>query len=555
MAKVIYNGRIRCAQAGSSKAVFREAIIVDGGRIVKTGSSGDLLREVSGTGAEKIDAEGALVVPAFNDSHLHLMWVGRRAGGIECAGAASIEEVVRRGREHIARHRPPAGTYLQGYGVNPDTFAEGEKRDLRREDVDKISREHPVILGRHCGHTSYCNSPALELAGFGDKAPEVQGGAFEKDENGRPTGVVRENAKMLLRGSMPVHSREDMKGFIRLATQKAHSLGISACGSYDSNGPEFDDIVAAYREVCDESREAGAPALRVSMQCGISGREDMLDARLKAGPSGTPLWEDPVWGKFLQIGAVKIFGDGTLGGQTAWMSEPYLDKPETRGYPLLDNAAFTRFVEKAAKGGMQVLVHAIGDACIDNVVCAYEKVLVDGKNPLRHGIIHCQFTTPDLLERIARGGILAMVQPIFLAEDIRVIESRVGARLASTSYAWGSMARLGIRASYSTDAPVGALNPLECMQWAMVRRDSENPGPWPGGFYPGERVDAETAFEAYTTASAFSAFAENSLGRIAPGYLADLAFLDRDIFAVPPEELHKARVLRTVCAGETVYLA
>ena len=552
MAKVIYNGRIRLG-----KDSFHDALVIEGGRIAKTGSSKDLLRELPG--AEKIDAEGAMVLPAFNDSHLHLMWVGRRVGGIECSGAKSVEEVIRRGREHIAATLPPQGAYVQGYGLNPDLFTEGEKRDLCRGDVDKISREHPIILGRHCGHTVYCNSPALERAGFAGSAPEVEGGTIEKDENGKPTGVLRENAELLVRKPMPPYSREEMRGFIRLAMKKAHSLGISACGSYDSDGPDFEDVVAAYRDVYDESRQAGLPALRVSMQCGISGREDMLDARLGLGPSGTVLWEDRRWGTFLQMGAVKIFGDGTLGGRTAWMRQPYKDAPtsdpQMRGYPLLDNAVFNRFVEKAARAGMQVLVHAIGDACIDSVIQAYEKVTEPGRNPLRHGIIHCQFTTPDLLERLARNKILALVQPIFLADDIQVIEGRVGSGLASTSYAWGSMKALGIHASYSTDAPVGSLNPLDCIQWALLRRDVENPGSWPKGFYPGECVDIGTAFEAYTSASAFSAFAENSLGRIAPGYLADLVFLDRDIFAIAPDEIHRAGVLRTMCAGETVYQA
>jgi predicted amidohydrolase YtcJ len=193
---------------------------------------------------------------------------------------------------------------------------------------------------------------------------------------------------------------------------------------------------------------------------------------------------------------------------------------------------------------MQVAVHAIGDAGIDAALSAFEKVTGPGKNPLRHGIVHCQVTSADLLERMARNKILAMVQPVFLADDMHILESRVGPELASTSYAWGSMRRLGIPVSYGTDAPVSPLDPLLGIEWAVLR------GP---GFYPKERVDVYTAVDAYTAAAAFSGFDENSLGRIALGFLADLAFLDRDIFAISPEEIHKARVLRTICAGETVY--
>jgi predicted amidohydrolase YtcJ len=251
------------------------------------------------------------------------------------------------------------------------------------------------------------------------------------------------------------------------------------------------------------------------MQCGISTREDILDEYLRRAASpGSALWEDPAWGSFLKMGSIKLFADGTLGAHTAWMRQPYMDKPETRGVPVLDEKRLTHFIQKAAAGGMQVLVHAIGDAGIAAVISAFETVTSPGNNPLRHGIIHCQITSPDLLERMARNRILALVQPIFLEDDMHIVETRVGTELASTSYAWGSMEKAGIPVSYSTDAPVSGIDPLCCIEWAVLRQ----------GFYPGEQVDVYTAVDAYTTASAFSAFDENALGKIAPGYLAIWSF-------------------------------
>jgi predicted amidohydrolase YtcJ len=548
MFKVIYNGKIYL-ERGS----FCEALIIEDGRIIKTGSSA--LLEEAPLGAEKIDAEGALVLPAFHDSHLHLMWIGRRAGGIEGAGIKSIEEVISRGREHIARLKPPHGTYIQGAGINPDRFSSGEKRDLTRDDLDKISTEYPVILSRHCGHTIYCNSLALRMAGLSESAPELKDGTFEKDENGRPTGISREGgANALVRKPMPSPSPEDMKGFLKLGMKKAHSLGLSACGSYDTGGPDFDSVLGVYTDIYEESKEAGIPALRITMQCGISAKEDNLDAFLNHTPHHqctVPLWKDPRWGTFLSMGPLKLFADGTLGGQTAWMRQPYLDKPETCGFPVLDEHSFNHFIKKAAAGGKQILVHAIGDAGIDATISAFEKNTSPGANPLRHGIIHCQVTSPDLLERMARNKILCLVQPIFLADDMHILESRVGPALASTSYAWGSMQKLGIPVSYGTDAPVSSLDPLLGIEWAVLRRDTEDPAS--SAFYPNERVDVYSAVDAYTTASAFSSFNENILGRIAPGFLADLVFIDQNIFSIPPEEIHKAKVTRTIIAGETVY--
>ena len=571
MTTVIYNGKFYL-----NRGNFCEAVLVENGRIAKTGSSRDLLEaahnKAEKSEVQKIDAQGALVLPAFHDGHLHLLGLGRRAGGIEGTGANSIDDIIGRGRELIAALKPPAGTYITGAGVNPDLFTSGEKRDLRRYDLDKISIEHPVIISRHCGHTIYCNSLALKLAGIGDSAPNVEGGTIEKDESGRPTGVCRENANALVRKPMPPPSPQDIKRCLNLAMKKAHSLGITACGSFDTGGPDFENVRAVYSEIYDESRKAGVPALRVSMQWGISASEKYLDELCKksldlrleqkikiSGSPDIPLWEDSQWGTFLKMGPLKLFIDGTLGGRTAWMLRPYHDMPETRGFPVIDPQTLNRYVQKAAVAGMQVIIHAIGDAGFDAALSAFERITnsrinseevnLREVNPLRHSVIHCQITSPGQLERMARNNIGAMVQPIFLKDDIHMIAERVGPGLASTSYAWGSMQRLGIRVSYGTDAPVSGLDPLDCIEWAVFRGGPDAAC----GIYAGETVDVSTAVDAYTTGSACATFSDNNLGRIAPGFFADLVFLDRDIFTMPPQEIHTAKVLRTMCAGETVY--
>ena len=546
MVKIIYNGKIYL-----DRSRFCEALLVDGGRIVKTGSSKDILdaaplksRKIP---VEKINADGTLVVPAFYDSHLHLMWVGRRMSGIECAGAKSVDDVICRGRETIARLHPRMGACILGSGLDPDRFSEGEKRDLNRDDLDKITTEYPLVVSRHCGHTIYCNSLALKTAGLSESAPNIEGGVIEKDKNGKPTGVLRENAGALVKRKMPPSSVEEIKEHIRLAMQKAHSLGITSCGSYDINGHDFDTVVKAYCQVYDECKRAGFPGLRVSMQCGISGSEEILTSHLER-KTQSPFWEDKEWGAFLKMQSIKLFADGTLGGQTAWLRQPYLDNQNTPaehrfGLPLIQQEKLENFVQKAAAGGMQVLVHAIGDAGMDAVLCAFEKVTAPGKNPLRHGIIHCQITSPDLLERMARNKIPALVQPGFLEDDMHILESRVGKERALKSYAWGSMQKLGVPVSYSTDAPVSDINPFHCINWAVNR----------GGYNGDERVDIYSAVDAYTSACAFSGFNENVLGRIKPGAFADLVFLDRDVFSTPVEDIAKTKVLRTICAGETVY--
>jgi len=543
MYKLIQNGRI---WLGDDR--FCEALLVKDGRIAKTGTSREITDDAP-SGTQKIDANGALVLPAFHDSHLHLMGIGRREGGIEATGAKSIDDIISRGKKLIALLKPPRGACIQGGGVNPDLFTEGEKRDLCREDVDRISTENPVILSRHCGHTIYCNSAALSMAGISETAPDVEGGTVERDKNGRPTGVFRENASGLVRRAMPEISFEEMKGNLRLAMKKAHSLGISSCGSNDTGGSNFSNVLKVYGETYDEFRKAGLPGLRVTLQCGISASDEMLDGVLDYGRIA--IREDPLWGILLKTGAVKLFIDGTLGGSTAWMRQPYKDKPETCGFPVIEKTALNNFIMKASAKGRQVLVHAIGDAGIDAVIEAYEKVTSPGKNPARHGIIHCQITSIDLLERMARNKILALVQPVFLEDDRYILESRVGPELASTSYAWATMRRLGIPVSYGTDSPVCSPDPLMNIQWAVLRYGSgEDPGKVTG---PNETVDIRSAVEAYTRDSVFANYDETFLGRIEPGCYADLAILDKNIFTAPAEEIGKTKVIRTICAGETVY--
>jgi predicted amidohydrolase YtcJ len=265
------------------------------------------------------------------------------------------------------------------------------------------------------------------------------------------------------------------------------------------------------------------------------------------------------------MGPLKLFIDGTLGGHTAWMSRPYHDRAETSGFPVIDLKFFNHLVKKAAGAGMQVMVHAIGDAGVDAALRAFEGVTGPGKNPLRHGLIHSQITSIPLIERMARHDIQVLAQPIFLADDLPILESRVGRDLALSSYAWGSMERLGVRVSYGTDGPVSALDPLLCIHWAVNRKApfmgpaplTEGTGPRTGepagGYSPGEKVDRYTAVDNYTAGAAYSGFEEKRMGRIAPGFLADLVILDRDIFSVPPDEICRARVLRTMVGGAAAY--
>ncbi|MDR1787800.1 MAG: amidohydrolase [Treponema sp.] len=537
MLKFFYNGK--CWLGGN---YFANTILVDKERIALVGLDDAPQR------AEKIDLEGALVLPAFYDSHLHLLWLGRSEASFKTAGASSLAEALDRGRAHLRLTHPAPGALVEGVGLDPDAFS-GGKREPDRSDLDSISREHPVVLQRHCGHTVYCNSAALALAGLSEKGPAVEGGVVEVDAGGRPSGILRENAANLVRAKLPSFSDAQIRAFLDLAMQKALSLGITAAGSFDSDGPDCARIMGIYRKVYAERELKQQASLRITVQAGVRGKEEFIDAFAEQGISTGDVLAQSAGGSALyRMGAVKLFADGTLGGHTAWLSAPYTDRPDTEGYPVLAPPVLARLVRKAAEQGLQVLIHAIGDAGVDSALSAFEALPEAARKALRPGIIHCQITNGALLRRMARAGVQALVQPVFLADDSAILERRVGPERALQSYAWGAMERTGVITSYGTDAPVSPLNPFEGVSWAVCRRDTET-DPAGQGFAPEEKVPLRTALRCYTGRAAWSAFDEKRLGLLRPGFLADFITIDRDIFHVPEEEIRRARVTRVWMGG------
>jgi predicted amidohydrolase YtcJ len=529
--QVIFGGKVYL-----SRGEFAQAVFIEGDRIVAAGGSEEILSR-AGAAAARIDAQGRLVLPGFYDSHLHLLDLGRRARMIDLSGAASMDELIEEGRRTIDRLKPPEGAVLSGFGLNEEKFG---GRLPTRKDLDRISTRHGLVIARVCGHTVICNTRLLEMAGIAESAPAVEGGRVALDGTGRPNGILRESAAALARRLIPPLTDREIREDLECAMTGAAERGLTSAASFDSRGPDLQRIIDAY---CDVYRR-GASRLRVTMQAGIIDGAACLDDWIRAGCTTGRILCDP----YLRMGPLKLFADGTLGSRTALMRRPYRDDPGNTGLAVMDRPVMEGLIRKADAGGMQVAVHAIGDAALDLVLGCYEAVTGPRRNPLRHGIIHCQITDPGLLKRMERNGILALVQPIFLARDLYIVEKRVGKELAATSYAWGSMDRLGVPASYGTDSPVESVDPLRGIACAVTRKDPEADFP-PGGFCPGERVDVYTAVDNYTAGSAYANFDEARLGRIRAGFLADLVLLDRDIFTIPPEEIPKTRVSATLTGG------
>ena len=514
---------------------FAQAVISENGKFVRVGENDEIHRAAAG--CEIIDMGGRTVLPGFNDSHLHLYNVGVMRSSLNLMEAASIADCITAGRDYIAKNGIAPNRPVFGRGWNQDYFADCP-RPLNRYDLDKISTEHPIVATRACGHLATANSLALRLAGITKDTTDVPGGEIRKDDSGEPTGVITENALVLLDPLKPEPTVEEIAATIKKAMEYAASHGITSVQTNDLRNENWRAMLEAYNLVYSR----GEGTLRTYHQCcftDIDGLQGFIAAGRRMGQGDD----------MHKIGPIKMFVDGSLGAHTAAMRSPYIDDPSTSGVYCMTVKQLNEMVKTANDSGFGCVIHAIGDGAIDMVLTAYEKITAARPNALRHGIIHCQITDLPLLERFKKTDVLALVQPIFLHYDMKIVETRVGKALAATSYAFNTMDRLGIHTSYGTDAPIEDLNTMNNIHCAVNRQDLKG-GP---GYNQYEAVPLSRAIDNYTVGSAHASFEESKKGRIAPGFFADMCVLNQDIFTIDPGEIMSVKVCMTILGGEVVY--
>lgn len=530
MKTILKNGKIYI-----EKNIFKEAVFIENGMIQQVGTNKEILKN---NADNIIDLEGKTVLPGFNDSHIHISGIGAAMNSCSLTSAKSIDDVVQLAKKFLVANKDIA--VLSGRGWNQDYFTSGEKRLLNRFDLDRISTEIPIVFDRVCGHVSVGNTKALEVLGI-DKNTVVDGGVIEVGSDGKPNGVFNENAVGLIQSVIPEKSPKDREKEFLKGANYALSLGITSVQSCDIMNKESESIFNMIHNIYDNNKLK----LRYSHQFNFQDINDFktyLETEHKIGQYDE---------KFLSKGALKLFVDGSLGARTALMLKDYEDAPGIKGVAALSDEQLQDLCDLATKHGIRVVTHAIGDGAVENVINAYEKTMKAGKNPLRHGIVHCQITTMEQLKRIAKLNIPVMYQPIFLDYDIKIVEDRVGKELASTSYAFNTLYKLGTPISLGTDAPVEDCNPFPNIYCAVTRQGID--GKSTGGFYPNEKMELEDVIDAYTIGSAFNEFKEDFKGRLKPGYVADLIVLDTDIFTTDQLKIKNIKVEKTMINGEFVY--
>ncbi|MBO4819065.1 MAG: amidohydrolase [Firmicutes bacterium] len=539
MSTIYYN-----AKAYLGEGQFAEAVLVNGTDIEAVGTFEEL--SALSDDAERVDCGGRTVIPGFNDSHCHLLMVGEMVNRPHITNIKSIDAMVEVCRQFAEDHPNVKSEGLHGFGWNQDLFTEGEKRIPTRHDLDRISTEFPVILERTCGHILTCNTKAIEMLGLDENSPDLKDGSFWREENGYPSGVFAENGCYLPIRLIPEPSEEQMKENFLAAMRYATSLGVTSVQSNDlSSNKDPNGIIS---KVIDDVYENEATTLRYRYQICYYTPEEIRESARNGMFSR---YGQLLHGRQVTVGPLKLFKDGSLGARTALMRKEYADDPGNFGMDCMSQELMDSLVGAADELGIQAVTHVIGDGAVEGTVASYEKVIGNGPNKNRHALIHCQITDAALLERIRKSDIHFFYQPIFLNYDLHVVASRVGEEMASTSYAFGTAIRNGSCVSFGTDSPVEDINPFDGVFSAVTRKDL-NLFP-EGGFCPNECITVEQAVDAYTIGSAEAEFAENWKGRIAPGYVADMVILDRDIFTVPHDEIKDIRPVCTIFNGKVVY--
>jgi predicted amidohydrolase YtcJ len=478
----------------------------------------------------RVDGRGRTMIPGLIDAHGHVMGLGFQAMQLDLSDTRSLQEAQQRIAAYAAANPNPR--WIVGRGWNQERWGLG--RFPTAADLDAVVSDRPVWLERVDGHAGWANSAAMREAGVTAQTQAPAGGRIER--NGRqPSGIFVDAASALVEQAVPAPlPRVRDRAFTR-AQEIMLSNGLTAVADMGTSVDDWNVI----RRAGDEGR------LNVRIFSYAGGIEPML-AIAGAGP--TP-W---LYGNRLKMVGVKLYSDGALGSRGAWLKHDYRDAPGQRGLTFLTDTVLRNLMSRAAMDNFQVAVHAIGDAANAQLLGAIEELSETYRGDRRWRIEHAQIVDPADIARFARHGIIASMQPVHQTSDWRMAEARMGRERLGGAYAWASMLRARVPLAFGSDFPVESSNPFHGLAVAISRQDEE--GQPPGGWFPEQRLTLEQAFASFTRTAAFASFAEDRLGTLEPGKMADFIFIDRDIFQTSnPNEIRTTRVLETYIAGNRVW--
>ena len=520
---------------------WARAVAVRAGRIAYVGSEEGAERWI-GPSTRVVDLAGGMVLPGFQDAHVHPVTSGVELGQCDLSGLQDRNAVLARVRSCAAEQ---SGEWVIGAGWQLPVFPGGNPD---RAPLDEIAGDRPVYLAAADGHSAWVSSRALELAGIDASTPDPPGGRIERRPDGDPTGTLREKAMALVGRLVPEPSLDErVEGLLR-AQELLFARGVTAVQEASAGLADLE----AYRAAAAPNPAFGAGALRLRV---VAALDTDLDRGVEQVGELAEL-RRRFAGLRLHPTAAKIFLDGVIEARTAAMLEPYTDRPGDRGELNLPPERLDPLVAALAQAGFDVHVHAIGDHAVRAALDAFEHAAGAVEARPRHQIAHLQVIHPDDVPRFRRLGVVALFQPLWAFADSYIVDltwPALGEERSGWVYPMGSVHRAGGTLAFGSDWSVSSLDPLEGIEVAVTRRDPDGGGR--PAMQPDQALDLPTAIAAYTAGAAFANRLEETTGSIETGKAADLVVLAEDLFALPPERIGEARALMTLIGGEVVYRA
>ncbi len=494
---------------------------------------------------ELINLKGKMMIPGMADAHLHLYAYCQNLTFVDLSKVHNINEMINLMKEKIKNVKK--GDWVKG--VNFDQSKWKENRFPTLEEMDSISKDNPIIIKRCCLHAVVANSKALEMASIGKNYQAGSGGIVELDKDGMPNGILREQSTKVFDDILPdpLKDIEVQKRIMQNVLNDMSSKGITTIHTYAAKIWQYNEDINIYKNFEKE----GKLPLRVTVCIDELFEPEILTKEKLNNPY-----------RKVQLGAYKIFSDGSMGSRSAALKEPYSDDPENSGFMLFTQEELNNKILIGYEHGLQPAIHAIGDRALDMTLSAIEYTLKttkekgmtdeEQKKRLPFRIIHVQMIDDDLLERMKKLPLVLDIQPIFLCTDLHWIEDRIGKERLKGSFALKTMEKAGLIQTGGSDCPVETYEPLKGIYAAVTRQDME--GYPTEGFLPEERLSVYEALCMYTKNVPYATGQKSVLGTLEIGKFADLTVLEKNLFRIDKKEIKDVKVEQTYVAGNCVFM-
>ncbi len=528
---ILINGRV---WTGNDNPAFTEAVAVKGYKILQIGTSA-AVKKLANNNTRIIDLQGRLVTAGFNDAHIHFLSGSLGLSEIDLNESKTMNEALSVIETYANNH--PDAKWIKGMGWQYGIFPGGMPD---KEALDKIIADRPVFLSAYDGHSAWVNSKALQLAGINRDTKFTGFGEIKKDAAGEPTGALTEGAQSLIRKLIPEPAREDKLNALRKGMQYAAAHGITSIQNASGSADEF----SLYEELLKKGELTLRSSTAFSAGKNTTAEDIQQYLQIKKRMDKHPL---------LKAGAVKFMLDGVIESHTAVMLSSYSDAPGSGEFALPVDT-YRRLVTSFDKAGFQIYTHAIGDRSVREALNAYENAQrINITKNKRHRIEHIEQCSPEDIPRFAKLGVIASMEPIHADPGtISVWAKAVGEERLPNSFVWASMLKNKAKLVYSSDWPACITpDPVRGLHNAVNRRTID--GVPAKGWVPEQKINIKDALIAYTQGGAYSSFQENKLGKILPGYTADIIVFSQNLFEIAAPDIYKTKVLLTVFNGKIVY--